>query len=196
MSNGKLSGDSLCRPLDPYQPHGVVYKKQYAVHGFNIALRPLLLPNDIGLVRNWVNKAYLKPLRTINKAFNMVLQTLIDEARSDRAQVLTVLLKNKPVCEVELCDGRQDEISFYYKLKKGDYIVRFLDPSYHTGATFTAIVQTCCEYLFTQQGVKRVIAPVSEKATGETQLLEKSGFTFIKQVVTRYKKLNLYEAVK
>jgi RimJ/RimL family protein N-acetyltransferase len=182
----------LCEPLDPFEPHGIVYQKQHNVHGFNIALRPLLLPADLPLLRKWVMREYIKPFLKMNTAFNLVLQTLLDEARSNKAQVLTVLLENKPVCEVELAHAVQDEISHYYQTKPGDFTIRFLAPFFKTNAIYSAIVQTCCEYLTLYPEVKRVIAPVNEKNSKEIKLLEKSGFRLLQQVVSRYKILNLY----
>jgi len=193
MSSVNISGD-LCKPLDPFEPHDIVYKRQFNVHGFSIALRPLLLPADLPLLRKWIMREYLKPFLKLNNTFNLILQTLLDQARSNKTQLLTVLLDNKPFCEVELSHALQDEISHYFSTKPGDFTIRFLAPHYKTTAIQNAIIQTCREYLLLHPEVKRVIAPVSEKNSKEIKLLEKSGFRFLQQVTARYKKLNLYAA--
>lgn len=190
MTGKKSAG--LCKPLDPFVQHGIVYQKQYGTRGLSIALRPLLLPADLPVVRSWVMREYLKPSLKGDLALNLIVQTLLDEARSDKAQVITVLLGNKPVCEMELAHAQQDELSHYYKTKPGDYVIRFLSPFHKTTAVFGAIVQTCRDYLLQHTEVKRILAPLGEKNSSETRLIEKAGFNLIDKITARYKKLNLY----
>jgi len=185
--NGPLPYTSgLARPTDPFTRHDVVYTRQ--INDKAISMRPVYLKQDMDLLRKWVKKEYSRP-RFKYTPYDEIIQTLIHVAHSDFAQAFTVLEKNAPICQVEVCNALYKEVSLYAHCKEGDYIVHFPLPYEHTIEFRKDILTTCVDYFLLHKEVRRVFAIGEDE---DRELLDSTGFSNYWEGEIRKKRVRLY----
>jgi hypothetical protein len=150
------------------------------------------MASDLGLLRTWVKEEYACPAWKSDIPFDEIIQTLIQTAYSDFAQVFTGVRAGEPLCEVQVFHASQDdELGSSLLVEEGDYVLRLM-PGKGMPSQHRAVVETCVEYFMQYTEVKRVLAVVDEENASGNAVFRKAGFSLLTILPSSYKMNNLY----
>lgn len=180
----------FCKP--PLYAEQLLYKahEQRAT----IAFRSLQLDTDMDLLYDWVNSPYSKHFWQLNGSKSLLYNTYQSLLDNPHAHSFIGLFNEQPVCQVDVYNVADDELSHHTDYNPHDCGMHFLmmPPKERSRGLSLTMLRHFIRFYFSFPRAEKLFAePDRENATAGL-LAVKAGFVFVKEIQLSYKTAHLY----
>lgn len=124
-----------------------------------LALRPVQLPEDLGMIHDWVGRPYARFWNMGDKTKAEIAAFYAEMDASAHEAAYVGLFEAKPAFLVETYDPAHHELARHYEVRRGDRGMHVLvGPTTTPVPGFTrAVFRTIMDFLFQDRDVRRVV---------------------------------------
>jgi len=170
----------LCQPLDPLAAYGEVWTKYFPGEGITISLRPLSLPADDLLIREFAALELPERKELAEVLYRTKKEELSLLTASNLGQSFLGLIDERPAFLVTIHRMQQNSLGRSYLSLPGDYRIDLerlpLVGGSTAGVFATAIWQACPDCFFAYPEVGRLITALDILRPSEKQYCRAAGF--------------------
>ena len=143
-----------------------------------LSIRRLDLIKDLPLLYEWLKFEYVHKDNPAEFKFESLVDLYRSIADSSFAESCMLWLGDeRPVMQVDICEGIMDEIYPFYDAKPGDYAIRLQFPPQRDIQLIENALNIVLQYCFTEKKAKTLLAPIYTKDVFQKSLFVKLGFS-------------------
>jgi acetyl CoA:N6-hydroxylysine acetyl transferase len=161
-----------------------------------LSMRPFSPEADMPLICKWISEKYAVQLPSPDLQSDQLGKAWLSMLEAGAARVFIGLVGDEPICEIELYEISQHEISLYYAYRPGDYYLDLMPASPTAGENMTGLLRNALEYLFSFPEVGRIVAEADIHDEWMNTLLKSAGFYWHTHLSIPKRVSNLYIRTK
>ncbi|HEX5153921.1 MAG TPA: GNAT family N-acetyltransferase [Parafilimonas sp.] len=166
--------------------------------GYRLQFRSFHLYEDIGRLSTWLNTVAARKFWDENNSIEHLSQLYSGIMQNPQAISLIASLNDEPVCLIDVYLVLQDELSLYTDAGPNDPGIHFLMAPANKKIQNLSVccMQQCLQFLFSFKEVEIIYGEPDSNNVKANALVQKAGFTFLKQQSLSYKQANIYTCTK
>ncbi|EAY27071.1 GNAT family N-acetyltransferase [Microscilla marina] len=156
-------------------------------------LRPFSLEKDTAFLHEWVNQPYAQYWGMLNSSVQEVHEAYRDLLATPGYEIYVAFWQGKPVFMTECYDPTHDLLANYYEVQPGDRGMHVLvaPPDQKIKGFTWAVFTTVMDFLFANEGVKRVVVEPDLRNDKIHALNKRAGFVYNKVLTLPHKTAHL-----
>lgn len=176
----------------PSDEEKILFKK-YGPMG-TLKIRSLLLPNDLDIIYDWVNRDYSRQFWQMNGSRKLLESTYNTLLSNPWAHPFVILYNEQLIGQVDLYLVNADELGAHVKAAANDCGLHLImqPPKQSTKGLSEAALKTFISFYFSMPEAGALYAEPDANNQMAILLAKKAGFIFQKPIRLSYKSAHLY----